>query len=84
MKLVDCMVDKTYSIAMINTFDTGMKDFLFSLGCYQGEDITLISQLSSNFVINVKDARYSIDKDLASAIEVQEIGCQNSLSVSVV
>ncbi len=84
MKLVDCTVDKTYNIATINTFDTGMKDFLFSLGCYPGENITLISQLSSNYVINVKDARYSIDRNLASAIEVQEMDNQNSLKESVV
>lgn len=45
-----------------------MRNFLFTLGCYPGEEITLISKLADNFVINIKDARYSIDRDLAKAI----------------
>ncbi len=45
-----------------------MKDFLFTLGCYEGEEITVISILSDNYIIHVKGARYSIDKELARAI----------------
>ncbi len=62
-------VNTEYTIKAIMTDgDDELKKFLFSLGCYEGEKITIISMLHQNFVINVKDARYSIDADLARAI----------------
>jgi Fe2+ transport system protein FeoA len=57
-----------YRIKAIQTEDKTMKDFLFSLGCFEGEKITIISVLADNYVIHIKDARYSIDKELAKAI----------------
>jgi Fe2+ transport system protein FeoA len=57
-----------YIIKGIHTRDESLKSFLFTLGCFKGEPITLISILAGNYVISVKDARYSIDKDLAEAI----------------
>ncbi|MFO7820271.1 MAG: FeoA family protein [Halanaerobacter sp.] len=62
--------NREYIIKEIRTDDEELKQFLFRLGCYEGESITLISILAGNYVINVKDARYSIDKDLAEAIIV--------------
>lgn len=44
--------------------------FLFTLGCHEGEEITLISILAGNYVIRVKDSRYAIDKRMAQSIEV--------------
>lgn len=64
-KINDC-----YKIKEIQTSDDEMKNFLFTLGCYEGEEVTVISKLADNFVIAVKDARYSIDTDLAKAIIV--------------
>ncbi|WP_279380140.1 FeoA family protein [Sporosalibacterium faouarense] len=61
-------INTEYTIKDIDTNDEELKNFLFTLGCYEGELITVISVLAENFVINVKDARYSIDKDLAKAI----------------
>lgn len=49
-----------------------IKKFLFSLGCYEGQDITLISILAGNYVINIKDSRYAIDKKMAKAIEITD------------
>ena len=72
MKLIDCAINKNYVISEINANEEGMGEFLFTLGCYPGEIITILSQVSSSYIINVKDARYSIDKDLASAIRIQE------------
>lgn len=60
----------SYSIQAIETTDEGMKDFLFSLGCHEGQTITIISNLGSNMVVNINDARYSIDLELAKAIIV--------------
>nr|WP_278044711.1 FeoA family protein [Senegalia massiliensis] len=59
-----------YTIKDIETDDEEMKDFLFTLGCYEGEKVTVISVLAENYVISVKDARYSIDLELAKVIIV--------------
>ncbi len=50
--------------------DEELKNFLFSLGCYSGEVVTVISQKRSGYVLSIKDDRYNIDADLARAIEV--------------
>ena len=59
---------KEYIIKQIDTDDEELNAFLFSLGCYSGEPITVISHLKGGCVVSIKDGRYSIDKDLASAI----------------
>lgn len=68
MNLAQGRINTEYTIKGIDTNDEEIKDFLFTLGCYEGESITLISILADNYVIAIKDARYSIDKDLAEAI----------------
>lgn len=59
-----------YAIRSITTGDGELEAFLFSLGCYTGEPITVIKQKKSGCVIAVKDGRYSIDKHLAEAIGI--------------
>ena len=59
-----------YIIQRIDTDDEEMNAFLFSLGCYSGEPITVVSRKRGGCVISVKDARYSIDDQLAEAIVV--------------
>ena len=61
---------KEYIIKSINTYDDELNAFLFSLGCYSGEPITVISHLKGGCVVAIKDARYNIDKQLAEAIIV--------------
>jgi len=68
MNLTQGKLNTQYIVKDIKTYDDELKNFLFTLGCYEGESITLISILAENYVITVKDARYSIDKDLAEAI----------------
>lgn len=68
MDLTSGEVDQEYTIVAIQTEDEEMKGFLFTLGCYAGEQITIISKLADNYVITIKDARYSIDTELAEAI----------------
>jgi Fe2+ transport system protein FeoA len=70
MNLAQGRINTEYIIKNIDTNDEEIKDFLFTLGCYEGEAVTVISVLAENYVITVKDARYSIDKDLAEAIMV--------------
>ena len=61
---------KEYVIKEIQTDDEELDAFLFSLGCYSGEPITVISHLKGGCVVSIKDGRYNIDKELAEAIIV--------------
>lgn len=60
-----------YVIKSIDTEDEELNAFLFSLGCYSGEKITVVSRRKHNLVVSVKDGRYNIDDQLASAITVE-------------
>lgn len=60
--------NETSVIKGIRTDDEEMRNFLFTLGCYEGEEITVISLLADNYVVHIKGARYSIDRALARAI----------------
>lgn len=70
MNLTSAQTGVEYIIADIVTDDDELDAFLFSLGCYVGEPVTVISQLRGGCIISVKDGRYTIDNELASAIEV--------------
>lgn len=70
MNLRDAEVGKEYIIRSIMTDDEELNQFLFTLGCYTGEPITVVSRKKHSCTISVKDARYSIDDQLADAIEV--------------
>ena len=61
---------KQYTIARIETQDPELDSFLFSVGCYSGEPITVISRRRLSCTIAVKDGRYSIDNQLAEAIVI--------------
>ena len=71
MNLTNVEEGKEYIIERIETDDEELNAFLFSLGCYSGEPITVISRLKKTCVVSIKDARYSIDKQLAEAIIVK-------------
>ena len=70
MNLKDAIEGKEYVITSINTDDEELDAFLFSLGCYSGEKITVVSQKKSGCTVSIKDARYSIDNQLARAISI--------------
>lgn len=70
MTLKDAVEGKEYIIQQIETDDEELNSFLFSLGCYSGEAITVVSRLRSGCVVSIKDARYNIDNQLAEAIIV--------------
>lgn len=70
MKLMNAQEGKEYIIRQIVTDDEEMDAFLFSLGCYGGEPITVVSHLRGGCVVSIKDGRYTIDHQLASAIEI--------------
>lgn len=68
MNLAQAQVGTEYIVKRIETDDEELNSFLFTLGCYSGEPITVISVLRKAFVVAIKDARYTIDKQLAEAI----------------
>lgn len=68
MTLKDAIEGNEYIIQQIRTNDEELTSFLFSLGCYSGEAVTVISRLKGGCVISIKDGRYNIDNQLAEAI----------------
>lgn len=70
MTLNDALEGQEYTIQQIDTDDEELNSFLFSLGCYSGEKITVVSRLKNGCVVSIKDGRYNIDKQLASSIVV--------------
>ena len=70
MSLAEANVGEEYIIKDIVTDDEELESFLFSLGCYSGEPITVVARKRGGCVVSIKDARYNIDNDLASAILV--------------
>ncbi len=72
MDLTTAIVGKEYIVKDIVTYDEELDAFLFSLGCYSGEPITVVSRKKKTCVVSIKDSRYSIDSALAAAIEVFE------------
>lgn len=71
MTLREAEVRKEYIVKALNTDDEELNSFLFSLGCYEGEPITVVSRRRSGCVVSIKDGRYSIDNALADTIEIE-------------
>ena len=70
MNLLEAEEGKDYIVKRILTDDEELNAFLFSLGCYSGEPITVISHLKGGCVVSIKDGRYNMDTDLAKAISI--------------
>ena len=71
MSLNEANIGKKYIIDAIETGDDELDVFLFYLGCYSGEPITVISRKKSSCVVSIKDGRYTVDKNLANVIYVK-------------
>ena len=70
MSLLEAKLGQEYIIGNIATEDEELDAFLFSLGCYSGEPITVVSRRRGGCVVSIKDGRYSVDKRLAAAIRL--------------
>lgn len=70
MNLWNAAEGKEYCVSAVETDDEGLDAFLFSLGCYSGERITVVKRRKNGCVVSVKDGRYNIDRQLAEAIKV--------------
>lgn len=71
MNLRDAELGREYRVCSLETDDEELNEFLFSLGCYSGEPITVISRTWTGYVIAIKDGRYNIDRQLALAILIE-------------
>ena len=69
MLLSKAKIGDTFNIKQVEGKDK-MKKFLFTLGCFEGEEITLISKLAGNYVVNIKDSRYALDESMAKSIMI--------------
>jgi len=70
MNLTQATEGQEYTIQQIDTDDEELNSFLFSLGCYVGEPITVISRRRRNYIVAIKDGRYNVDHLLAQAIHI--------------
>ena len=71
MNLTNAQEGIEYIIKDIVTDDDDLDAFLFSLGCYAGEPITVIAHKKGGCVVSIKDSRYNIDTQLAEAISIK-------------
>ena len=71
MTLWEAQKGKECVIKRIATGDEELETFLFSLGCYSGEPVTVISRLKRSCIVSIKDGRYTMDRELANAIEIE-------------
>ncbi|MBM7613868.1 FeoA family protein [Alkaliphilus hydrothermalis] len=70
MLLSKAKIGQTFNVKSVEGKEKIQK-FLFSLGCFEGEEITLISKLAGNYVVNIKDSRYAIDEGMAKSIVLE-------------
>jgi ferrous iron transport protein A len=70
MNLHNAQLGKRYIIQSIETGDEELNAFLFSLGCYRGEPITVVSRRRGSCTVSIKDGRYTMDSQLAQTIGV--------------
>ncbi len=68
MNLTEAQLGEEYIVQEIQTDDEELDAFLFTLGCYSGEPITVVSRKKASCVVSIKDGRYTIDNQLAEAI----------------
>ena len=70
MTLAEGEAGNEYMINDVQSEDEELSKFLFTLGCYKGEVVTIIARRNNNLVLSIKDARYNVDVDLAKTIIV--------------
>ena len=70
MNLTNAEIGKEYIIQSIDTQDDELNSFLFTLGCYSGQAITVLANKKNGIVISIKDSRYNIELNLANLISI--------------
>lgn len=72
MNINDANIGETYIVEDIQTDDEDLKAFLFSLGCYSGEPITVIAHRRGGCTVSIKDGRYNIDDMISGAVVIRK------------
>lgn len=72
MTLAEGIQGSQYTVLGLETADDELENFLLTLGCYQGETISLVSTTKKSYTVAIRDGRYTIDKELANAINVSQ------------
>ena len=72
MTLLDAVERRTYTVRDVQTNDTEVDAFLFTLGCYANAPVTVLKRRRSGLIVSIKDGRYSIDAALAACIHLAE------------
>lgn len=72
MTLASALEGQEYHVQRIETDDAELDSFLFSLGCYSGEPVTVIARRRGGCTVSIKDGRYNIDDQLAQAIILED------------
>lgn len=72
MDIKKAILGQEYIVKSIETDDSELDNFLFTLGCYSGEAITVVAKVNSGYAISVKNSRYNIDENLAEAIKLKK------------
>lgn len=67
MSLAKAKIGQTFNIKKVEGNQKTI-NFLFTLGCFKGEEVTVISKLCGNYIVNIKDSRYAIDEKMAKSI----------------
>lgn len=70
MLLSKAKIGQSFNIKRVEGKEN-IKKFLFTLGCFEGEEITLISKLAGNYIVNIKDSRYALDENMAKSIVLE-------------
>lgn len=73
MTLAEAKTGVVYKVVALHTGDHEVDAFLFTLGCYEGQEVVVVSTISGSQTIAVRDGRYSIDRNLSKVIEVEEV-----------
>lgn len=71
MTLAEGTIGQEYIVTALETDDEELDSFLFTLGCYEGEKLVIVSDISESLVVSIRDGRYNIDKGLAECILVK-------------
>lgn len=70
MNLSKAQLGVTYRIECVQA-KLKTVEYLLTLGCFEGEQLTLVSKLSGNYVVSLKDSRYAIDEEMAKDIVLE-------------
>lgn len=69
MPLIMVGIGETYTIQRIGGSEETRR-FLANLGFVQGAEVTVLSAIGGNVIVNIKDSRVAINKDMARHIMV--------------